>query len=65
MNQNIFNHMTGSLAEHHRTAEIYRQINSDNAVRKPGYRVRLARALRRTADRLDNSQSVRADVQPA
>ena len=65
MNQNIFNHMTGSLAEHHRTAEIYRQINSDNAVRKPGYRVREARTLRRTAEHLDNNQSVRTDVQPA
>lgn len=65
MNQLTFENFTGRLTDHHRAADRYRQIYSDNAIRRPGLRARTARLLRRTADIIDIHRPSRPGAQPA
>lgn len=65
MNQLTFEHITGRLTDHHRAADRYRQIYSENAIRRPGLRTRTAKLLRRTADIIDRPRSARPGAQPA
>lgn len=66
MNQLTYDTITtGRLTDYHEAADRYRQIHAENAVRRPGWRVRTAGMLRRAADMIDNRRARRPEPQPA